>query len=159
MLTVPVQRSNSNHSGGTIGFGPDGILYIAHLGDNTSPFASDGYAPIDERPGRSDWDAQKSASNTNDFHSKILRVMPQPNGTYTIPAGNLFPADGSQGRPEIYVMGDRNPFRFSVDSETGWLYWGEVGPDAGGNNPLHSAAGYNDQTGPLQPATLGGRIS
>jgi glucose/arabinose dehydrogenase len=143
LLKVPVQRTNSNHSGGALGFGPDGNLYIA-LGDNTSPFASDGYAPIDERPGRSDWDAQKSAANTNDLRGKILRIKPEADGTYSIPAGNLFPSDGSQGRPEIYVMGNRNPFRFSVDSETGWLYWGEVGPDAQGSNPLRGPAGHDE---------------
>ena len=58
LLTVPLQRSHSNHSG-SARVSADGILYIA-LGDNTSPFESDGYAPIDERPGRSDWDARKS---------------------------------------------------------------------------------------------------
>ncbi len=127
LLRIPVQRTNSNHSGGSLDFDASGNLYIA-LGDNTSPFASNGFAPIDERPGRSDWDAQKSSSNRNDLRGKILRIKPESNGTYSIPAGNLFPSNGSQGRPEIYVMGNRNPFRFSVDPETGWLYWGEVGP-------------------------------
>jgi cytochrome c len=31
-------------------------------------------------------------------------------------------------RPEIYIMGNRNPWRVSIDSKTGFLYWGEVGP-------------------------------
>ncbi len=106
--------------------------------------SNNGYAPIDERPGRSDWDAQKSSSNMNDLRGKILRIKPEDNGTYSIPAGNLFPANGSQGRPEIYVMGNRNPFRFSVDPETGWLYWGEVGPDAGADNPTFGPRGYDE---------------
>ena len=143
LLRVPVQRSNSNHSGGALGFGPDGVLYVA-LGDNTSPFESNGFAPIDERSGRSDWDAQKSSSNTDDLRGKILRIKPLPDGTYSIPPGNLFPADGSQGRPEIYIMGNRNPFRFSVDSETGWLYWGEVGPDGFDSDPLRGPAGHDE---------------
>jgi cytochrome c len=142
LLHIPVQRSNSNHSGGALGFGPDGSLYVA-AGDNTNPFESNGFAPIDERPGRSDWDAQKSASNPNDLRGKILRIRPQANGTYTIPPGNLFPPGTPQTRPEIYVMGNRNPFRFSVDSETGWLYWGEVGPDAGGVAP-QGPKGYDE---------------
>ncbi len=33
-------------------------------------------------------------------------------------------------RPEIYVMGDRNPYRITVDQKNSFLYWGEVGPDA-----------------------------
>src|SRR5690606_4571987 len=49
-------------------------------------------------------------------------------GTFSIPEGNLFPADGSAGRPEIYVMGCRNPYRIAVDPHTGYLYWGDVGP-------------------------------
>ena len=57
---------------------------------------------------------------------------PTIQGGYEIPDGNLFPKDGSEGRPEIYVMGCRNPWRMSVDSDSGIVYWGEVGPDAGG---------------------------
>src|SRR5690606_8679508 len=89
------------------------------------------YAPIDERPGRNPWDAQKGSANTNDLRGKILRIRPQADGTYTVPDGNLFPKGMEKTRPEIYVMGTRNPYRISVDSKTGYLYWGDVGPDAG----------------------------
>jgi cytochrome c len=61
-----------------------------------------------------------------------------------VPDGNLFPRDGNAGRPEIYVMGDRNPFRISVDSATGWLYWGEVGPDAAADDPARGPMGYDE---------------
>ena len=64
-------------------------LYIS-TGDNTSPFASDGFSPSDETPGRSPFDAQKSSANTNDLRGKILRIHIEPDGTYTIPEGNLF---------------------------------------------------------------------
>ena len=37
-------------------------------------------------------------------------------------------------------MGNRNPFRISVDTETGWLYWGEVGPDAGSDSATRGPA-------------------
>ncbi|MEJ0091490.1 MAG: ThuA domain-containing protein [Limisphaerales bacterium] len=143
LLVIPTQRDECCHSGGCLVFGPSGNLFLS-VGDNTNPFESDSYAPIDERPGRSSWDAQRSAGNANDLRGKILRIHPEPNGTYTIPSGNLFPSNGSAGKPEIYVMGDRNPFRISVDSANGWLYWGEVGPDAGADNPLRGPKGYDE---------------
>ncbi|MBI3852950.1 MAG: ThuA domain-containing protein [Verrucomicrobia bacterium] len=143
LLIVPTQRDECCHSGGSLTFGPGGNLF-ASVGDNTNPFDSSGYAPIDERPGRSAWDAQKSASNANDLRGKILRIHPETNGTYTIPAGNLFPTNGSSGKPEIYVMGNRNPFRIAVDSATGWLYWGEVGPDANVANASRGPAGLDE---------------
>jgi glucose/arabinose dehydrogenase len=143
LLRIPVQRTHSNHSGGGLGFGPGGLLYIS-TGDNTNPFESDGFDPIDERPGRSDWDAQKSSANTDDLRGKILRIHPEPDGTYTIPSGNLFPANGSAGRPEVHVMGVRNPFRFSVDPESGWLYWGDVGPDANDDSATRGPRGYDE---------------
>ena len=34
-------------------------------------------------------------------------------------------------RPEIFVMGCRNPFRFSVDARRKLVHWGDVGPDTG----------------------------
>ena len=143
MLRVPTQREQCCHSGGSLAFGPDGSLFLS-TGDNTNPFESEGYNPIDERPGRSPWDAQKSSGNANDLRGKILRILPQPDGTYAIPNGNLFPRDGSRGRPEIYVVGNRNPFRISVDSATGWLYWGEVGPDAGEDRENRGPRGYDE---------------
>lgn len=130
LLKVPVQRDECCHSAGSLTFGPGGNLYIA-LGDNTNPFNSDGYAPIDQVAGRSAWDAQKSSANTMDLRGKILRIKPEPDGSYSIPEGNLFPKGSKDGRPEIYVMGCRNPYRISVDPITGALYWGDVGPDAG----------------------------
>ena len=130
MLHVKVQRETCCHSGGSVEFGPDGLLYLS-TGDNTSSKESDGYTPIDEQPGRAPFDAQKSSGNTHDLRGKILRIQPTADGGYTIPDGNLFPKDGSGGRPEIYTMGCRNPFRIHIDAKTNWLYWGDVGPDVG----------------------------
>ncbi len=145
LLTVGTDRTadSMTHSGGSLAFGPDGLLYLS-TGDDTNPFQSNGYDPIDERAGRSDFDAQRSAGNTQDLRGKILRIRPEADGTYSIPDGNLFPSDGSVGRPEIYVMGDRNPYRISIDPVTGWLYWGEVGPDAGGNSATRGPQGYDE---------------
>ncbi|MDF9800582.1 cytochrome c [Catalinimonas alkaloidigena] len=129
ILQVDVQRQECCHTGGSIAFGPDGLLYLS-TGDDTNPFQSNGYAPIDERPGRAPFDAQGSSGNTNDLRGKILRIKVNEDATYSIPEGNLFPEGDPLSRPEIYVMGTRNSYRISVDQETGWLYWGDVGPDA-----------------------------
>jgi hypothetical protein len=70
-----------------------------------------------------------------------LRILPEADGTYSIPEGNLFPSDGSEGLPEIYTMGHRNPYRLSIDPATGWLYWGEVGPDANNDDLVTTPRG------------------
>jgi len=129
LLRVATQREICCHSAGSLAFDGQGDLFLS-TGDNTNPFESDGYAPIDYRPGRYGWDAAKSAGNTADLRGKILRIHPQSDGTYTIPANNLFAPGTPQTRPEIFVMGCRNPFRISIDKVTSTLYWGEVGPDA-----------------------------
>ncbi len=130
IIEIPIEMESSAHTGGSLQFDDKGNLFIS-VGDNTTPFASDGFAPIDEREGRLVYDAQRSSGNTHDLRGKILRITVQPDGTYTVPDGNLFPKDGSKGRPEIYVMGCRNPYRMSVDPKTGFVYWGEIGPDSG----------------------------
>jgi cytochrome c len=130
ILRVPVKRVECCHTGGSIDWDSKGNLFLS-TGDDTNPFASDGFAPIDFRQDRQGWDALSSSGNTNDLRGKILRITPQDNGTYSIPAGNLFPEGMEKTRPEIFVMGNRNPYRISVDKKTNYLYWGEIGPDAG----------------------------
>lgn len=143
VLDVTTQRDECCHVGGSLAFDSQGNLYVS-TGDNTNPFGSDGFAPIDERPGRSAWDAQKSASNPNDLRGGISRIHPEQDGTYTIPKGNLFPPGTSGTRPEVYIKGCRNPFRISIDKRDGYLYWGDVGPDAGGPETLRGPAGFDE---------------
>ncbi len=143
ILKFEEQRDECCHHAGSLEFGPEGNLFIA-TGDNTHPGGdSGGYAPIDEREGRHAYDAQDSAANTMDLRGKILRIRPLEDGGYSIPEGNLFPPGSQKGRPEIYVMGCRNPWRIQIDPATGFLYWGEVGPDAGGEGP-RGPRGYDE---------------
>lgn len=130
LLEIPFDAAACCHYGGALEFGPDGNLFIA-TGDNTEPT---NYS-FDERSGRQLYDAQRSSANTMDLRGKILRIKPTPEGNYTIPANNLFDPNNPKARPEIYVMGTRNPFRISVDQKTGWLFWGDVGPNPGKNDP------------------------
>ncbi len=130
------QRDICCHTGGSIAFGPDKSLFLS-TGDNTTPFdepnqkyTSQGYAPLDDRPGHLQYDERRASGNTNDLRGKILRIKVKEDGGYDIPEGNLFPKGNPKARPEIYVMGNRNPYRISVDPKNGFLYWGEVGPDA-----------------------------
>ena len=129
IFTWEAQREQCCHSGGSLAFAPNGDLYIS-TGDNTNPFASDGFTPIDERPGRAFWDAQRTSANSNNHNGKILRIHPLPGATgapgigttYSIPAGNMFDESaptGNQTLPEIYAMGFRNPFRITVDPTHG----------------------------------------
>ncbi|MFG1710522.1 carbohydrate-binding protein [Nonomuraea sp. M3C6] len=135
VLQVPNDRGQCCHVGGDIDFDSAGNLYLT-TGDDTNPFESSGYSPLDERTNRNpQFDAQRSSANTNDLRGKLLRVKPQPDGTYTIPSGNLFLPGTAGTRPEIYAMGFRNPFRMSVDRPTGVVYLGDYGPDAGTTDP------------------------
>ena len=143
LLRITTQREQCCHSAGSLAFDAQGNLY-ASTGDNTHPGESDGFSPIDERDGRGPWNALKSAANANDLRGKILRIHPEPDGTVTIPKGNLFPPGTPNTRPEIYVMGNRNPWRIDVDPRSGFLYWGEVGPDAGGPNEKRGPAGFDE---------------
>ncbi|MBN3521248.1 PQQ-dependent sugar dehydrogenase [Algoriphagus lutimaris] len=128
LLVVPTQREECCHTGGGMVFDQEGNLYLT-VGNNTVNPRT-GSSNLDERPGHENSDDQRAPGNTNDLRGKILRIHPEDDGTYTIPEGNLFPSGTEKTRPEIYTMGHRNPWRPTLDSETGYLYWGEVGPDA-----------------------------
>jgi cytochrome c len=136
ILELYSQRDICCHTGGSIAFDKDGLLYLS-TGDNSTPFdqanskfVNKGFAPLDNRPGFEQYDARRSSGNANDLRGKILRIKVNEDGSYDIPEGNLYPKGTEGTRPEIYVQGNRNPYRISVDQKTGFLYWGEVGPDA-----------------------------
>jgi cytochrome c len=141
IMQVATDRGRCCHVGGEIDFDGAGNLLMS-TGDDTDPFESDGFTPIDERADRNPaFDAQRTSGNTNDLRGKVLRITVQDDGSYTIPAGNLFAPGTEKTRPEIYAMGFRNPFRMSVDKATGWIYLGNYGPDAGAADPARGPGG------------------
>jgi glucose/arabinose dehydrogenase len=109
LLEIP-HPTNTNHNGGQLQFGPDGLLY-AGTGD-----------------GGSSNDPPNNGQNTRALLGKLLRINTAPSGTaqYSIPAGNPF-ADGAAGAPEVFAYGLRNPWRFSFDRQTGDLTIADVG--------------------------------
>jgi glucose/arabinose dehydrogenase len=126
----PTNRGICCHVAGNIDFDGQGNLYLS-TGDDSNPFESDGYNPIDRRASRNPaFDAERSAGNTNDLRGKLLRIKVKKDGSYAVPDGNLFRPGTAKTRPEIYAMGFRNPFRFSVDRKTGVVYLADYGPDA-----------------------------
>lgn len=136
-LLLKVDQPFSNHNGGMLAFGPDGGLYIG-LGD-----------------GGSAGDPQGNGQDREQHLGKILRILVDPAGDapYGIPEGNPFAGGG--GRPEIWDLGLRNPWRFSFDRATGDLYVGDVGQGATEEIDVHAAGtagglnfGWNVMEGP-----------
>ncbi len=135
------------HAGGGMAWDADENLIIG-TGDDTNPHdaPNDGYGAIYYKDPIKD--AQKSAANSNDLRGKVLRIHPVEtavNGKYyTIPSGNLFPEGTANTRPEILAMGARNPYRVSAHPRTGWVFFGDVGPDAGSNSATRGRAGHDE---------------
>ncbi len=152
LLEIPVDGDVCCHVGGGMTFDNNGNLFLS-TGENAQ--AEDGFSTLDERPGRINYDSQKSSGNTNDLRGKILRIHPEPDGSYSIPEGNLFPIGMPKTRPEIYTMGNRNPFRLSIDSKTNWLYWGEVGPGGGIDSIGRGPRAYDEFNQAQKPGNYG----
>ena len=108
-ILMVVSQPYSNHNGGMVAFGPDGYLYIG-LGD-----------------GGSGGDPGNRAQNPDELLGKLLRIDVDRGDPYGIPPDNPYVREG--GRPEIYALGLRNPWRFSFDSNTGELWVADVGQD------------------------------
>jgi glucose/arabinose dehydrogenase len=114
---LAIDQPQPNHNGGQLAIGPDGLLYIG---------MGDGGNAGDVGPGHV---AGGNGQSTDTLLGKLLRIDPKPSGgePYSIPAGNPFATGG--GRPEIFALGLRNPWRFSFDRTTGDLWIGDVGQD------------------------------
>jgi len=157
IIEWPTERDLCCHSAGSMSWDTNGNLYFA-VGDNTNSGGdAAGMAPIDERASRHpQYDAQRTSGNTNDLRGKINRIHPEDNGTYTVPAGNLFAPGTARTKPEIYIMGVRNPYRVWVDKlANNTLYWGEVGPDAGATIPNRGPAAYDEFNRATAPGNYG----
>ncbi len=135
LLSIPAYYRES-HTGGAMRFDESGNLYIT-TGENGA--------------------SVEGTANTNDLRGKVLRIKPKaiPEGTaltssglgvtYDIPTGNLYPEGTAKTRPEVYVMGARNPYSISLDPIRKAVMWGDVGPDGTGVTEEHnitSVPGY-----------------
>jgi glucose/arabinose dehydrogenase len=130
LISLPKPGNATNHNGGNLAFGPDGLLY-AGVGDGggANDGANDGtHGPIG------------NAQNPNTLFGKMLRLQIGAAGTYGIPPSNPFAAGspprcntngtGTQPCPEIFAIGFRNPWRWSFDPATSQLWVGDVGQNA-----------------------------
>ncbi|MGY0003807.1 ThuA domain-containing protein [Micromonospora sp. I033] len=124
ILQVPVDRGACCHVAGDIAFDSKNNLWLV-TGDDTPAGGggSGGFSPHNDSVSATGVyqapfvDARRSSANTNDLRGKILRITVGADGSYTVPAGNLFPAGTDRTRPEIYAMGFRNPFRITLDKD------------------------------------------
>lgn len=120
-IILTINQVDQFHNGGWLGFGNDGMLYIA-TGDGG---------------GQGGTTAAENAQDTSSLLGKILRIDPlggddfpaDATRDYRIPAGNAFPG-GAGGAPEIFAVGLRNPWRSSFDAQTGDLFIADVGQGA-----------------------------
>lgn len=110
-VLLRVEQPFGNHNGGQLAFGPDGHLWLG-LGD-----------------GGSGGDPLGHGQNPGTLLGSILRLDVSEPGRYAIPPDNPF-ADGTDGAPEIALLGLRNPWRFSFDRATGELWIADVGQNA-----------------------------
>ncbi len=107
-LVLKVEQPYSNHNGGMLAFARDGRLWIG-LGD-----------------GGSGGDPHGNGQNPRVLLGKLLRIDVDHGSPYAIPPDNPF-ADGRGGRPEIWSLGVRNPWRFSFDRGSNLVYVADVG--------------------------------
>ena len=124
LITIPKPNGETNHNGGNLAFGLDGLLYAG---------------PGDGGGGNDQHGTIGNAQSTNTLLGKMLRINVVPGIGYSIPLSNPFASnplcstDDPVGRPatqpcpEIFALGFRNPFRWSFDRGSGPVWVGDVG--------------------------------
>ena len=105
-LLLSFDHPDVHHNAGMLEFGPDGMLYVS-VGD-----------------GGEDLDVNGHAQSPDDLFGSILRLDVRT-GNLVIPPDNPYTATGN--RREVWNIGLRNPWRFSIDRGTGDMYIGDVG--------------------------------
>lgn len=103
-ILLEVPQRGIRHRAGMLQFGPEGYLYVA-LGDGGM--------------------ADRSAQELDVYQGKILRIDVDVEEPYAIPTDNPHASGGGLG--EIWAHGLRNPWRFSIDADAGFIYIGDVG--------------------------------
>ncbi|HEX2746815.1 MAG TPA: PQQ-dependent sugar dehydrogenase, partial [Verrucomicrobiales bacterium] len=121
VLEVPLGKGPvQSHCGGGLAWDAAGNLLIG-VGDNMAPQDLPAVHPTDIMR-----DSRGTAGNSKELRGKILRITPKADGSYSTPPGNMF-TDPAEGRPEVFAMGVRNPFRVACDAVGGFIAWGDVG--------------------------------
>ncbi len=114
LILMDIPQPDTNHNGGQLAFGPDGLLYLA-IGD-----------------GGGAGDPDNNAQDRSNLLGSILRIdvdNPSNSLNYGIPSDNPFVGNNNI-REEIFAYGLRNPWRMSFDPQTGELWTGDVGQGA-----------------------------
>jgi len=114
---IQIAQPFGNHNGGSIEFGPDGMLYVG-LGDGGSANDPHGHG-----------------QNLKTLLGSILRIdvdKKDEGKSYAIPKDNPFVGEagkkyGEGVRGEIWAYGIRNPWRMTFDRANGDLWVGDVG--------------------------------
>jgi glucose/arabinose dehydrogenase len=109
LLTIP--QPFENHNGGMVAFDATGALLIG-MGD-----------------GGNAGDPMGNGQDRQALLGKMLRLDVDGTEPYAIPADNPFAADTAT-RPEVWTLGMRNPWRFSLDRATGDVFIGDVGQES-----------------------------
>jgi glucose/arabinose dehydrogenase len=161
VILLTVAQPATNHNGGNIAFGPDGLLYIG-FGDGGS--------------GGDPWGTIGNGQNLLTTLGKLLRIdIGGSTGgvPYRIPAGNPYAGNalcnggtGAQNCPEIFAYGLRNPWRWSFDRVSGELWLADVGQGTleevnritvGGNygwRCFEGTGSYNSTCGPNAASSI-----
>ena len=171
LIDMPWTFETCCHQGGAMEWDAFGNWWVS-TGNNKNNF--DGFSVTDDRNIIND--NGQGTANTSDWRGKILRIKPMPfpdsqtpapgaGRTYTIPSGNMreyytakgvwSAADQDKILPEIYSMGLRNPYSLNVDPYTGWMAWGDIGPDAGGAQADRGPAGNDEFNLVKEPGFMG----